>query len=70
MSVVSRIGKNSTERKFRLAQEGGLYSKQRPLSPIALEFLEILRGERDRAGLKRRSKGSSRSKCFRVGPQD
>ncbi|HET9917956.1 MAG TPA: hypothetical protein VFQ89_12665, partial [Candidatus Binatia bacterium] len=47
-----------------------VYSKQRPLSPIAQEFLVMLRGERDRINLKTRSKGSRRSKSSRVGPQD
>ena len=39
-----------------------VYSKQRSLSPIAQEFLEMLRRERDRINSKTRSKSSSRSK--------
>jgi len=47
-----------------------VYAKKRPLSPIAQEFLEMLRRERDRINSKTRSTGSRRSKSSRVGPQD
>jgi hypothetical protein len=46
-----------------------VYLKNQPLSPIAQEFLEMLRDERARIASKTRSNGSSRSMGSRVGFQ-